>query len=127
MPQYLSRDDILKAQDFRTDEVDVSEEWGGTVLVRELSAAEADKIGFSMADKQGNVDLSKAEGLAVRIVALGVVDEKHKRVFTKSDVAALGKRSRIAINHVATRIMQLTGLVSEPDEDEDEDAEPKNE
>lgn len=130
MTTYLSRDDILNAQDFRTDEIDVPE-WGGTVLVRELSAAEADKTGFSMADKQGNIDLSKAEGLAIRVVALGVIDEKHRRVFTEKDVEALGRRSRLAINRVATRIMQLSGLASETDEDEggaaNEDDESKNE
>lgn len=127
MTKYLSRDDILNAQDFQTDEVDVSEEWGGTVLVRELSAAEAEDIGFSMADAQGNIDLSKAQGLAIRTVALGVIDADHRPVFTKKDVEALGEHSRIAINRVATRIMQLTGLAPEPDESEDGDAEPKNE
>lgn len=128
MTKYLSRDDILNAQDFRTDVVDVTEEWGGTVLVRELSAAEAEEIGFSMADKQGNIDLSKAKGLAIRTVALGVIDAEHRPVFTKKDVEALGKRSRIAINRIAKRIMQLSGLAPESDKDEDEgkDAEAKN-
>ena len=128
MTKYLSRDDILNAQDFRTDVVDVTEEWGGTVLVRELSAAEAEEIGFSMADKQGNIDLSKAKGLAIRTVALGVIDEEHRRIFTEKDVKALGKRSRIAINRIAKRIMQLSGLAPESDKDEDEgkDAEAKN-
>jgi len=128
MSTYLSRDDILNAQDFRTDEVDVPE-WGGAVLVRELSAIEAENIGFDMADKEGNIDLSKAKGLAIRTVALGVIDAEHRSVFTRKDVAALGERSRIAINRVATRIMQLSGMAPEPDEDkgEDEDAEAKNE
>lgn len=124
MSTYLSRDDILSAQDFRTDEVEVPE-WGGTVLVRELSAMEAENIGFSMADKQGNIDLSKAKGLAVRTVALGVIDEDYRKVFTRKDVEALGKHSRIAINRIATRIMQLSGMSPEPDKDED--AETKNE
>lgn len=116
MTTYLSRDDILNAQDFRTDEVDVPE-WGGAVLVRELSAADADRIGFSMADKQGNIDLSKAEGIAMRTVVLGVIDEEHRRIFTGKDVRTLGGRSHLAVNRVAKRIMQLTGLAPETDEE----------
>lgn len=117
MSKYLSRDEILNAQDFRTDEVEVPE-WGGSglVLVRELAAATAERVGFAMADSQGNIDLSKAEGMAIRIVALGVIDEEYQRIFTKKDAQVLGSRSYAAIKRVATRIMQLTGLAPEPED-----------
>lgn len=117
MTTYLSRDDILSAQDFRTDEVKVPE-WGGSglVLVRELSAAEAERVGFAMADSKGNINLSKAEGMAIRVVALGVIDESYCRVFTRADVKALGGRSYHVIKRIAQRIMQLTGLAPEPED-----------
>ena len=43
----LSRDDILKAEDLTTEEVDVPE-WGGTVLVRGLTGRERDEFEASV-------------------------------------------------------------------------------
>lgn len=125
MSKYLSREEILAAQDLRTDEVETPE-WaeGGTVLIRELSAAEVDQLGFDVAKEDGSVDLRRARGMRFRLVAWGVIDEDGNNLFSVKDAKALGKKSRIVIDRIAEAVMKLSGL---GDEDDDEETEPKNE
>lgn len=115
MSTYLSRDAILTVEDRKTSEVEVPE-WGGTVRIRELSAAEVERMGFGVATPDGKTDLRRAEGLMVRVIAWGVIDEDGKQLFTKRDVEALGQKSHRAADRVADAIMKLTGLSEEEEE-----------
>lgn len=124
MSKYLTRDRILAVQDFATEVVDVPE-WGGQVLVRELSASEVEKIGFDMATPDGGVDARKARGVMQQVVVWAVIDENNESVFNKNDVKELGQKSYPAIQRIASAIMRLSGLTAEEEEAEDEEA--KNE
>jgi hypothetical protein len=115
MSTYLSRDTILSVEDYKTDEVEVPE-WGGTVRIRELNAAEVEHMGFGVAGPDGKMDLRRAEGLTSKVVAWGVIDEGGNQVFAEGDIKALGQKSHRAINLVAGEIMKLTGLSVEEEE-----------
>lgn len=129
MSKYLSRDEVLAAQDFQTEEVEVPE-WGGVVLVRELSASDFDAVGFPMVKEDGKLDARGARGMGVKIVSLSIIDEEGKRLFTPKDVRALGARAIAPIRRITAVVMDLSGMAAEeePGEEElDEDNAEKNE
>ena len=129
MTTYLSRDDILNAQDFRTDEVDVPE-WGGTVLVRELSAPEMLKVRlrvFEEEDEEGESRINLAE-YAENIPAMiswCVVDERGMSILSIDDVNRLSAKSVRPANRIIAKLMKLSRLAE--NEGKDEKAEAKNE
>ncbi len=109
---YLSRDDVLRAQDFETREVEVPE-WGGTILVRELNAEEVEEVGLGQLDAQGNRDLRKVAGLRVKVISWATIDEEGKRLFLAKDVQQLGKRSSQTVQRVFDVIQELSGISAE--------------
>jgi len=111
MSKYLSRDAILAARDFKTEEVEVPE-WGGTVLVRELSAADFDSVGFPMVKEDGKIDARGARGMNVKIVSLSVIDAEGNQLFTPKDVRALGERAIAPIRRITAKVMELSGMVA---------------
>lgn len=108
----LTRDAILNCSDLPTQEVAVPE-WGGAVLVRGLSGRERDEYELSMINlRGGNPSLTMFNARA-KLVQLGCVDEEGKQLFTKADVALLGRKNATALDRVYNVIRHLSGLSSE--------------
>jgi hypothetical protein len=110
----LSRDDILKAEDSATEEVDVPE-WGGTVLVRGMTGRERDEfeLSFRQRGRRGEVQsgMANLSNVRAKLVARCCVDDDGNRLFTDADVAALGEKSGDALdrlNDVAARLSGMT-------------------
>lgn len=115
----LSRDAILGAQDLKTEDVPVPE-WGGTVRVRCLTAAERDayEASFVTLGKGGvqrNADALQT--VRARMVALTVVGEDGRRLFTEQDVQALAAKSAAAIDRLFQAAQRLN-KVSDADIEE---------
>ncbi len=112
MSQYLTKDQILQAQDIMFEDVPVPE-WGGTVRVVTLTGNERDAIEASMIVGKGkNKDVSLAN-LRAKVVARSVVDEEGKRIFEDEDIAALGRKSAAALNRVYEVAQRLSGITQE--------------
>ncbi len=103
---YLSKDDILGADDLPTEEVPVPE-WGGTVLVRGLTGTERDRFEFSMAASKGDPLKSDVRG---QIVGRCLVDEDGKRLFTDKELAKLGAKSGAALDRCLDVVRRLSGM-----------------
>ncbi len=56
-------------------------------------------------------------GEFARLVAASIVDEDDKRVFSQSDVKALGEKSAAALDRVMAVAMRLSGLTEEDAEE----------
>jgi hypothetical protein len=113
----LSKDDILKAEDNAPEEIEVPE-WGGSVLVRGMSGRERDAFEVSMRDQRTGQRVPGAlNNLRAKIAARCVVDDDGDRVFSDSDIAALGEKSAAAINRIFDVASRLSGM-SEEDEKE---------
>jgi hypothetical protein len=97
----LSAADILGAEDLVPVEVDVPE-WGGTIRIRPLSAAEALTFIESLKKRQ-------EEG-AMRILIASAIDAAGKQLFTEADVHRLKAKSLRALMRVQNAAMQLNGL-----------------
>jgi hypothetical protein len=109
----LTREDILGAPDRRTEDVEVPE-WGGTVRVRALSGTERDAYEAGIVQIRG--DGSRSFTLAnarARLVSLALVGEDGNRIFSETDITALGEKSATALERVFDVARRLSGLGEE--------------
>jgi hypothetical protein len=105
MGKYLTKAAILAAHDLETEEVAVPE-WGGTVLVRAMSARDRDALEVAI----GGTGAANLDNVRARIVAASVVDEDGKRLFDPGDVVALGEKSAAAVDRVFTVAARLSAI-----------------
>ena len=106
---HLGRDAILAAKSLRTEEVKVPE-WGGTVLVRELSGRERDEWEASLAVQRGKTMVPDVANIRAKLAARTIVGDDGEPVFTQQDVAALGELSAAALDRVFDVASRLSGL-----------------
>lgn len=106
----LSREQILSADDRKTEDVQVPE-WGGTVRVRALSGAERDayEAGLVQLRSDGSRRLTMQNARA-RLVSLSLCDEQGNRLFSDADVSELGDKSAAALERVFNVASRLSGL-----------------
>lgn len=111
----LKRADILSAETLRTEKVKVPE-WGGDVMVRELTGAERDEYESSLVSANGSRVQVSAQNMRARLVAMTCVDEAGKKLFTQKDVAALGEKSARALDRIVDVAVRLSGIGADLDE-----------
>jgi hypothetical protein len=108
----LTRDAILQAQDLPKELVEVPE-WGGEVYVRTLTSAERDSFEQSIVEQKGKSTKMNLSNLRAKLVALTVVDENGKRLFSDKDAELLGQKSAIALNRIFDVAQRLSALSQE--------------
>jgi hypothetical protein len=106
---FLSRDEILQAQDLPTEDVPVPE-WGGVCRVRGLTGAERDAFEQSIVETRGKNTRMNLRNIRAKLVALTVVDEDGNRIFSDEDAEALGKKSAAALDRIFAVAQRLSGL-----------------
>lgn len=106
MMAYLSRDQIISANDARTESVEVPE-WGGTVRVKEMSASARDAFEQSLLGKDRKPSLSDARA---KLAAACICDENGDLLFSQSDVATLGRKSARALDRVIGVIQRINAM-----------------
>jgi hypothetical protein len=112
MATFLTRDDILKVQDLKVEEVPVPE-WGGVVLVQGLSGTGRDDYEQTIVVQKGKDTRVNMRNARAKLVALSVVDEQGRRLFSDADVSALGKKSAAALQRVFNVASRLSGISDE--------------
>lgn len=112
----LTRDAILAATSIRREVVEVPE-WGGQVLVRGLTGTERDQLEAGTLKGIGKNAQADMRNFRARLAALSICDETGKRLFSDSDIAALGQTSAAALDRVADAAMRLSGIKAEAVED----------
>jgi hypothetical protein len=108
----LTRDEILKANDIKTEKVKVPE-WGGEVFIRTMTGTERDAF------EQGIVKGQRADlhNIRAKLCALAIADKDGKRLFTERDVTALGQKSAKALDRIFSKAQKLNGISPEDVED----------
>lgn len=110
---YLTREQILNADDLKTEVVDVKE-WGGSVLVKAMTGKERDSFEASILDKSNpNKPSVKTENIRAKLVAQTVVDEKGKPIFTVADIEVLGGKSASALSRVYDVSAKLSKITAD--------------
>jgi hypothetical protein len=94
-------------------------EWGRTIIVREMTAAEnrAYQLSNVRFDKGGNPKGMKQEDVDLRLLERTCVDDQGVRVFTEDDFGLLRKQPAGRILRLVRVAKRLSGL------NDDEDAE----
>ena len=106
----LTRDQILKAKDRKTETVDVPE-WGGSVRVRVMTGAEKDAWEQAIYKVKGEGIEVNAENFRAMLVARTLSDENGPMYFSDDDIRALGRKSSVALDRlyvVARRLNRIT-------------------
>jgi hypothetical protein len=106
MMATLTKEQILKAEDLKTEIVEV-EEWGGSVNVRTMTGTERDAFEQSIVEGKDKTNLAN---IRARLCAVTIVDENGNRLFNDEDVVELGKKSAAALDRVATVAQKLNGF-----------------
>jgi hypothetical protein len=109
MTKYLTRDDILQADDITHEDVGVPE-WGGVARVKALNGAERDQFEASITEMKGKKTRINAQNVRARLAAQTIVDEADKPIFSLADIEALGRKSAAALDRVFGVAMRLAGM-----------------
>lgn len=100
----LTRKDILGLDDLQYEDVPVPE-WGGTIRMRGMTAADRDEFELAVMDlKPGKVQVRAL------VVMLCAIDDKGQRLFRREDVELLGAKSFSVMNRLHQVAVRLSGL-----------------
>ena len=112
-PKLLTRAQIFAAHDLDTEDVPVPE-WanGDAVCVRvsALTATDRDAFEQSCVMEVGGESKFTRVNIRAKLCARSIVDENGKRIFTDSDVMALGQKSAAALDRVFAVAMRLSKI-----------------
>ena len=104
----LSKDDIFKADDLPTKDIDIPE-WGGTLTIRTLTGAERDQFESAFVN-QDQIDI---RGLKARLIQLTVQNGDGQPMFTKADLQKINSKSASVIDRIFQESQRLSGLTKE--------------
>ena len=98
----LTKEDIVGVSDLEIETIDVPE-WNGSVRIRVLDGAEADRYSVMVTNKQ-------LTDFRVKFVALVLCDENGKRLFSDGEIRALGRKSAKALDRIFEAGLKLNGM-----------------
>lgn len=102
----LTKEAILNSSDLKRETVDVPE-WGGEVLVRELTSAERDQFEIFILERKKQDDY---RGVRAKLLSLTVVNEAGERLFSDDDIEALAQKSASAVDRIFSVAQRLSGF-----------------
>lgn len=111
MTDFLSRDQVLEADDYRSEVVEVPE-WGGKIRVKGLSGLERERYEQSVGYLKGDRWVSKGN-VQARLVVMCAIDADGRQLFGEDDIAKLTRKSSAALKRVVDACRRLSGLSDE--------------
>ncbi len=100
----LTKDQIIAASDRKTIMVDVPQ-WGGNVMLKEMSAKSRGWLVEQWDKKRIGVAT-----MPTYMVALSVVDADGKQLFNIDDIESLAQKSVAAIDIISAAALKLNGM-----------------
>lgn len=124
----LTRSKIVEqTQGYKTERILVPE-WGGEVIVREMTAQEVTKIGVAAMDSQegqlskSNVSLEQIADTMPQIVAWTVVNEDLLPLLTLEDVQRMTSDYMEVIQMLGLKALELSDLTEDDEGESDPNA-----
>lgn len=108
----LTRAQINESTDRKWEDVPVPE-WGGEVRLMELSSADRGYIEAGSVVANGQSPTMRVDSLKTyreKLVAMAMVDEAFKRVYSNKEMAELGLKSGAIIERLAAKVQELSGM-----------------
>lgn len=110
--KYGTREQILNADDLKTEEIFIPE-WNFTVIVKAMTGQERDAFEASIVELKGSTQSYKFENIRAKLVAKTVINPETKEpMFSVGDIEALGKKSAAALDRifsVSQKLSKITG------------------
>jgi len=110
----LTKDQILSSKDLKRETVNIPE-WGGDVLIRELTGRQRDILEGLFASrvnpKTGAVVSTK--DLRAKMVIMSVIDENGEYLFTDRDTEAVSGKSAKALDRIVEAVQKMNGLAED--------------
>lgn len=108
---FLTRQQLVSADDCKRDVVDVPE-WGGRVCIRGLTGAEYARVREAWRKEDANTgdNLGTPDSITC---GYGLVDEKGANLFTVADMPLLTRRNPAVLGRLARMILKLSGVIKE--------------
>ncbi len=103
-----SKDDILSSDDRPKETVSVPE-WGGEVIVQAMTGTERDDFERSIYHD----GIKDFDNIRAKLCVRSIVDEEGKKVFSLSDIEALGKKNCKPLDKVFGVAKRLSGIGSQ--------------
>lgn len=103
------RDRILSANDIQSNIVHV-EAWGVDIDIRTITAIERSRLVATCTKEDGNIDMEKMYPLL--IIAAVFDPETDTRVFSSDDMMLIQDKSASAVEFVAQKVMESSGMMS---------------
>ena len=111
--KILTKQAILEADDRNRELVEVSE-WGGSVYIRSMTAAERDLEERRIYDaQQGKKGSEGMANFRARFLARTIVDEDGTPLFTMKEVDQLASKSFAVINRLFDVSQRVNGITAE--------------
>lgn len=107
----LTKEQILAAPDLKRETVTVLE-WGGDVIVSEMTAADKDAYELGLFDGEGANRTLKRDNMRARTLSFCLVDENGDRMFTEEEVVKLGKKN----GKVVSRLFDIANRLNDAGE-----------
>jgi len=113
------RDRILAADDIGRTTVDVPQ-WGVQVEVRTMSAGKRSRMLQTCTLPDGTVDLDRLYPMLIIATVFDPAD--GERIFTEEDITLLQEKSASAIEFVAQKAMEMSGMTAKAVDEEGKDS-----
>lgn len=114
----LSKAEILKADGLKTATVSVPE-WGGDIVIREMTGAQRDVWDTMMASRYNakTGQITSMKGMRAKMIVLSVVDEDGKPMFNDKDLDVISEKSSVVLDRICEAIRDINGLTDDAVED----------
>lgn len=120
---FLSKDDILTADDIHTETVYVPE-WRGEVIVCGLTGAAKDSYDKSIIEVRGIKRTINMEYFRAKLLVRTLVDQQRQPLFTETDILKLGTKSAAVLDRLCQVAQRLSGMREEDAEELKKTSEP---
>ncbi len=121
----LSAEQIEAADDRTHEDVPVPE-WGGTVRVVGLSAADRDAYEAAFVDAKGKPAVQRLRNVRAKLLVKCLVDEDGNRLFSDDKAKALGQKNGAVVDRLFDVARRLSGIgqgaVAEGKDDSEDDS-----
>jgi hypothetical protein len=106
---FLTRDEILSAEDRSYDTVECPE-WGGTVRLRSISGRQRDLYEQSMVEQKGSDRKVNVVNARAKLIVLCAVDGDGRPLFTSEDLRQLSAKNAKPLDRLFDACQKLAGL-----------------
>lgn len=105
----LSKEAILKAEDMATEDIEVPE-WGGTIRLTTMTGTQRDSFEDKSMDQRGANPKMNLVNFRARLLAICIVDDSGRRVFSDSEITLLGQKSAAILERLFSKARELNGM-----------------